>query len=100
MRALMFFPAYLTRRCLYPRKALCKLCRSCLTSLALARCALWSSDILSASLQISWDIQDARAFLGLDVLEISPLRSTKAASNSVWGRINFVRIGQRVRPRR
>ena len=94
----MSSPASLTCRCLSSLKALWKLCCDCLTSIALALCALWSAALLSASLQVSWEIQDAHAFVGLSDLEIYPLRTTKDAPTSVWGRIAFVRIGQRLRP--
>ena len=92
-------PTSLTHRCLLPRKALCKFRRACLISPALDHCALWSAALLSASLQVSWEIHDARAFVVCGFLVTSPLRSTKAAYPLVWGRTAFGRIGQQVRPR-
>ena len=90
----MSFPDYLTRHYLSPLKALWKLCRACLTSRALACCVLWSTAILYASTQVSLDIQDARDFIGRGVLVIYPFRYAKAATSSVWGRTDFVHIGQ------
>ena len=76
----MSSPTYLTCCCLFPQKVLWKLRRAFMTSRALARCALCSAALMFESLQISWDIQDACAFVGRGVLVISPLTSTKAAS--------------------
>ena len=75
----MYSPASLTHRYLYPFKAIWKLRCDCLTSLVIACCALWSAALLSASFQISWEIQDAPAFVGCSVIETYPLRYTKAA---------------------
>ena len=96
----MYSPTCPTLHCLSPRKALWKLQRDCLTSRALAQCVLWSSALLYASLQVSWQIQDAHTFVGHGVLVIPLLRSAKAAPPPlVWGCTVFGRIGQRVRPR-
>ena len=67
---------YLNCCCLSSHKAFWKLCRVYLTSRALARWTRWdrwSADILSAILQVSWEIQDACAFVGCGVLAIPPL---------------------------
>ena len=88
----MSYPTYLTCICLSTLKALCKLRCACLTALTLARCALWSAALLSASFQVSWEIQDTRTFFGRGSLETPPLRNKKAAPLSVWGLIVFDRI--------
>ena len=94
----MTFHASLTRRCLSPCKALWKLRRACLTSLALALCALLSAALLSSSLQVSWEIQVKFAFFGRGVLDISPLRSIKDSSPSVWGRIPLALLASNSTP--
>ena len=91
-------PTYLTLCCLLPRKDLWNLQRACLTSRALALCDRCSSACLSASRQVSWDIQDARDFVGHGVLMPPPLSFEKAAYISVWDRDYFSWISQRVRP--
>ena len=95
----MSSPDSLTRRYLSLPKDLWKLHCSCLTSFMLALYALWSAALLSASFQVSWEIQDARAFFGRGVLETSPFRNLNNASPSVWGCIALGCIGQRVFPR-
>ena len=75
----MSSPASPTRRLLSPLKALWKIRRACLTSLALACCALWSAALLSASFQVFWEIQDAHTFVGHGVLEIAAVITEKAA---------------------
>ena len=92
----MSSPDSLTRCCLSPLKAIWKLSHAYLTSLAIYSCSLWSAALLSAGFQVSWKIQDARTFVVRRVLGTSPLRTAKAASPSVWGRIAFGRIGQHV----
>ena len=74
----MSSPAYLIRCCLSPLQDIWKLRCSCLTSHALACCALRSAALLYASIYVSWDIQDKRAFIGHRVLLIPPLISAKS----------------------
>ena len=95
----MSSPASLTLRYLSPRKALWKFQRACLTSRALARCVLSGAALMSASLQVPWQIQDAHTFVVHGVLVIPPLIYPKAASPLVQGFTVFGRIGQQVRPR-
>ena len=68
----MSSPASLNRCCLLPRKYLWKLRCDFLTSRALVHCSLWTAALLSASLQVSWEIQDACAFFGRDLIVIPP----------------------------
>ena len=76
----MSSPDSLTRRFLYPLKALWKLRRAFLTSLALVLCALWSAALLSVSFQVSWEIQGTCAFVGRGDIDTSHLRIVKATS--------------------
>ena len=95
----MSSPASLTCHCMSPLKSLWKIRRACLNSLVLGCCDLWSATLLSARFQVSWENQDACASVGPGVLGTPPLRTAKANHPSLWGRIVFGRIGQRVRPR-
>ena len=75
----MSSPTSLTHRYLSPLKALWKIRCTCLTSLAIDRCAFWSTYLQSAIFQVSWEIQDTRTFVGRGVIGTSPLITLKAA---------------------
>ena len=60
--------------------------RACLTSVAMALPVFRSCVHLSASHQVSWDIQDSCAVIGLWILFIPPLSVLNVASLSVYGR--------------
>ena len=63
----------------------------------LALCAHCRAARLFTSLQVSWDTQDDRAFVGRGVLLTSPLSYMKAASPLVWGCPTLGCIYQHVR---